>query len=298
MNCNSLKQSNKKYKANLSLQVVSIIFLFIVLINPLFSKSEVGITTSYNVYLPSQSLSSLQRTFYYYYQIQIVHWFFYNQQNTQQNFEIYFLIYSIIDKDDFLGLHLGSSSLPKIQSYYFTYNEETISKWNGNFNFFLFQYGRIIPYKVFLKKSFIEIYGGVGFLHNFQLKLKTAELSPNNFSEPFFFKQGSFLNNEGYLTRLGINFGTSYRQAKFRLGIAFQYTLVELSRGKIFSESTRLFLFNKNKVWISQDITFYQKNKEIYESLNLNILYEYPRIKSYSLTFGTTHIFFSIGINI
>ncbi len=274
------------------------IFLLILWINSLFSKSEVGITTSFNFYLPNQSISSLKKTFYYNDQLLPPYRFFSSQEYITKNYEIYFFIYSLIENNDIFGIVMGSSFLPKIQSTYINDDEEIFTQWFGKFDFILFKYGKVIPYKIISKQNFLEIYGGIGFLFKIELFLKANEFSQNLFSEPFTFKKGIFKNSEGYLTRLGINFGSSFLQTKFRIGITFEYIIASLSEGKIYQESTKLFYYNKNKIWVSQDISYYLKNKDYYESSNLNIFYEYPKIESYSLTFGTINIFFSIGVNL
>ncbi|MFN3604051.1 MAG: hypothetical protein ACK4UJ_05010 [Leptonema sp. (in: bacteria)] len=270
--------------------------MFIFFNSYVYPNNEIGILISYNQLQPNRYFSSFENTFYNYYQLQKLFIFDHSTKNDSNQYEFYFIKHSIANADDFIKISFGTSKFPKVGSLYYSDNNQISSKWNGNFQYLILQYGKKFPLKGFFRKNQIEIWGGLGYIFNLEFNLTKTEYSQHFLSEPFSYQKGKFFSKEGYHLRIGFDLFNHYKINSFRIGIFFQYILSNLSDGKLNNEPTKLFLFNQTKAWISTDITSYIKNKENYESQNLNILYQYPKIESFRFIYGTMSIYFTIGI--
>lgn len=279
-------------------RIIFSILLFIFFYNTfLFSKSEIGVQINNFYNQENRYFSALKYSFYNYYQIQKLNIFSSSIDSHSNQYEIYYKFYTIFNLNDSIKITIGKSQIPNIKSKYLSANNQILSLWKGQFDFFLFGYSYQFPFYFFYKRNFLEIFGDFGFIYHLELELKKYEFSQHFLSEPFSYSRGKFFTKEGYLTRIGLNLNNQYKFLNFRVGIFFQYALTSYLDGKFERENKKLILYNQNKLWISNDITNYLKNKENYESQYLNSLYNFPKIENYKFIQGSVHLFFCAGIS-
>lgn len=281
----------------LNQKVIHLIVLFIFFYNSfLFSKSEIGVQINNFYNQENRYFSALKYSFYNYYQMQKINFFSGEINSNSNQYEVYYKFYTIFNLNDSIKITLGKSKIPDIKSKYFSIDNQILTQWKGQLEFFLFGYSYQFPFRTFFKRNYLEIFGDLGFIYHLELKLKKYELSQHLFSEPFSYSKGKFFTKEGYLTRIGFNLNNQYKFLNFRIGIFFQYIMTSFLDGSLQGENNKLLFYNQNKLWISSDITYYLKNKENYESQFLNQLYSFPKIENYKFIQGSIHFFFAFGI--
>ncbi|GIX41754.1 MAG: hypothetical protein KatS3mg129_1487 [Leptospiraceae bacterium] len=271
-------------------RIFVILFLFISM--PLYSQYELGINLNAGIYYPNKFIHSLYHTYFTYYQFNKVHLIKKESLTLNYDKEIYFIFYEILNPKSFARIGLGNYQISPIYSYYLSYNNQYKIKWSGEYNSIYFDFGNAFSIK---RNIEWEIFGGIGYIPDFRFYYKQWETNQKMFKEPFEYDLGKFYSSEGMLFRLGINLLLKKKPIHFRIGLNYQYILSNLFQSK--KENIKWFWIDQNKIWITEDLTEYIKNKEQYEEENQNILKQFPSIESVKPYLSSSKLFFSIGYN-